>query len=322
MRRGGGAYKRGDLVAVRRAGEILATLDANGATDSLPFMPEMVAACGQVFTVDSQASKVCDTATADLSSRRIPNAVLLDGQRCDGSGHGGCQSACLTYWNEAWLRPATDPSRHDISADDEAARAALLERVGPAARQEGDVPRYRCQATELVAASTRLSASDPRVYLNELTSGNVGLGRFARVMARAGVMQPLHSMGRLNEAPYAGPSEKSPPRPAPLDLQPGEWVRVRSVDEIRATLTNQGRNRGLWFDREMAVFCGEVFQVRERVTRIVDERDGSMLEFGSDCITLENNWCTGDRSTGRWFCPRKIYGFWRECWLERADPPD
>jgi hypothetical protein len=97
---------------------------------------------------------------------------------------------------------------------------------------------------------------------------------------------------------------------------------VRSEDEIRATLTTPGRNRGLWFDREMAVFCGEVFQVRERITRIVDERDGTMLEFGSDCITLENNWCSGDRSTGRWFCPRKIYGFWRECWLERADPPD
>jgi hypothetical protein len=46
-----------------------------------------------------------------------------------------------------------------------------------------------------------------------------------------------------------------------------------------------------------------------------------MIEFGNDCITLENNWCSGDRSTGRWFCPRKIYGFWRECWLERIDPP-
>ena len=86
-------------------------------------------------------------------------------------------------------------------------------------------------------------------------------------------------------------------------------------------LTDQGRNRGLWFDREMAVFCGEAFQVRERVTRIVDERDGTMLEFGSDCITLESNWCSGDRSMGRWFCPRNIYGFWRECWLERVDLP-
>jgi hypothetical protein len=172
-----------------------------------------------------------------------------------------------------------------------------------------------------VAASVPLSTSDPRVYLTELTSGNVRLRRFVRVMARASVMQTLHSVGRLEGIPLAGPSTKSPPRPAPLDLQPGEWVRVKSKDEIRATLTTQGRNRGLWFDREMAAFCGQVFQVRRRVTRIIDDRNGTMIELGSDCITLENNVCSGDISIGRWFCPRKIYGFWREAWLERVDPP-
>lgn len=314
-------FKRGDLVEVRCAAEILATLDSDGSTDSLPFMPEMVAACGHRFTVDSRASKVCDTATADLTSRRIPNAVLLADRRCDGTGHGGCQSECLLYWNEAWLRPAGEkPASSD--ADDVAAAAELLALVTQAAqRNEAGEVRYRCQATELVAASERLSTADPRVYVRELTSGNVTLRRFAKVMARASVMQPLHSLGRLDEVPFAGPSEKSPPRPEPLNLQPGDWVRVKPIEQIRATLTTQGRNRGLWFDREQAVFCGQMFQVRQRVTRIVDERDGKMIELGNDCITLESNWCSGDLSTGRWFCPRKIFGFWRECWLERVDPP-
>jgi hypothetical protein len=34
--------KVGDVVEVRSAAEILATLDENGALDSMPFMPEML----------------------------------------------------------------------------------------------------------------------------------------------------------------------------------------------------------------------------------------------------------------------------------------
>jgi hypothetical protein len=32
--------------------------------------------------------------------------------------------------------------------------------------------------------------------------------------------------------------------------------------------------------------------------------------------------CSGEWSTQRWFCPRAIYPYWRECWLERVQPPD
>src|SRR5919106_4742833 len=39
------ALRRGDLVEVRPAGEILATLDEHGALDGPPFMPEMVPFC-------------------------------------------------------------------------------------------------------------------------------------------------------------------------------------------------------------------------------------------------------------------------------------
>jgi hypothetical protein len=31
--------------------------------------------------------------------------------------------------------------------------------------------------------------------------------------------------------------------------------------------------------------------------------------------------CSGDRSICRWFCPREIYPYWREFWLERVAPP-
>ena len=43
--------------------------------------------------------------------RRLPDTVLLDGLRCGGGEHGGCQAQCLLYWKEAWLRPAGDGAR-------------------------------------------------------------------------------------------------------------------------------------------------------------------------------------------------------------------
>ena len=313
--------QRGDQVEVRSAAEILATLDDRGAMDSMPFMPEMVRYCGQRFAVDRRAERVCDTINSNLSSRRVPDTVLLEQLRCDGSGHGGCEAECRIYWKEAWLRKV-EPGQQRPSPDpDDTAVAELRQRA--AAHTDngaagGDL-RYRCQATELVAASQPLSVTDPGPYLREYRTGNVTLGHFVRVMARAAWMQPLQKVGRLRINPLAGPDDTSsnPPR---LDLQPGEWVRVKSAEEIEKTLTSQGRNRGLWFDREMLPFCGEVFQVRKRVTRIIDEPTGKMLNFTSDCIMLENVVCSGERSTGRWFCPREIPSYWRECWLERVEP--
>ena len=84
------------------------------------------------------------------------------------------------------------------------------------------------------------------------------------------------------------------------------------------TLTFDARNRGLYFDREMLPFCDTVQRVRRRVSRLVDERTGKMIELGSDCVTLENVVCSGERSPRRWFCPRSIYPYWREGWLRRA----
>ena len=52
--------KVGELVEVRSAEEIRATLDENGELDGLPFMPEMLAFCGRRLTVHKVAHKSCD----------------------------------------------------------------------------------------------------------------------------------------------------------------------------------------------------------------------------------------------------------------------
>src|SRR3989442_827918 len=91
--------RRGDLVEVRSASEILATLDERGMLDGLPFMPEMMRYCGRRLIVDCRVVKVCDT-IFPLASGLLPNTVLLGNLRCDGSGHNGCQADCRLYWKD------------------------------------------------------------------------------------------------------------------------------------------------------------------------------------------------------------------------------
>jgi hypothetical protein len=52
-----GALLRGDVVEVRNAGEILATLDGEGALGAMAFMPEMIQYLGRRFTVSARADK-------------------------------------------------------------------------------------------------------------------------------------------------------------------------------------------------------------------------------------------------------------------------
>src|SRR3990170_1382741 len=93
----------GDVVEVRPATEILATLTGDGTLDAVPFMPEMLEYVGRRFMVSKRVEKICDT-VAGGGSRRMRDAVFLDDLRCDGSAHGGCQAGCRLYWKEAWLK--------------------------------------------------------------------------------------------------------------------------------------------------------------------------------------------------------------------------
>ncbi len=308
--------RAGDLVEVRSAAEILATLDSEGTCEGLVFMPEMVPYCGRRFVVDKRADKICDTIHY-TGSRRLPDTVLLTDLRCDGAQHAGCQAECRLFWKEAWLRRVS-PGDTPTPDGDAAARAALLERAGAGTRKSDDL--YRCQGTELFAASCHLRTLDPRPYVRECWTGNVSLARFLRVAARAVVVESMDRLDLLDAPPRTSTSAAAEP---PLDLQPGEWVEVKSEDDIRATLNARGTHRGLWFDAaEMAPFCGGRYRVKKRVTRIIDDRTGRLLDFKNACVMLEGVVCSGERSQGRWFCPRAIYPYWRECWLRRVSPPE
>ena len=101
---------------------------------------------------------------------------------------------------------------------------------------------------------------------------------------------------------------------AEIGLQPGELVRVRSREEILATLDKSLHNRGMGFEEEMERYCGTVARVQSRVDRCIDERTGRMLTMKNPCIVLENVICAGVYNAN---CPRQFIPFWREIWLER-----
>jgi hypothetical protein len=143
------------------------------------------------------------------------------------------------------------------------------------------------------------------------------LPRFLLVLVRGFVMEVASRTGLLRPLPLRG--EGLQPTAEALNLQPGDLVEVKSPAEIEPTLDENGLNRRLSFDREMLPYCGGTYRVKRRVERLIDDRTGKMLRIPSDCLILDGVVCSGERSAGRWFCPRQIYPYWREAWLRRVD---
>lgn len=342
----------GDWVEVRSKEEILATLDERGRLDGLIFMPEMFAYCGQRFEVFKSAHKTCDTVNK-TGGRAIDNTVHLGDLRCDGSSHGGCGAACLIFWKQAWLRPVSVPAAPRVTAtrDD----GSVSTRIGATEAQvvaacwadggldDADLT-YTCQATLLPEATTLLPWWHIRQYWRDWRTGN----ELARTIIAGGVYvvvfnvirranRPWIKLGpplvrlydafqrRVGGVPYPRrwgtiPVGERTPAPPPLNLQPGDVVRVKSYDQILATLDTSNRNRGMFFDAEEVPYCGGTYTVRSLVDKIVDERTGKMIALKGNPVILDNVWCMGHYSDRRMFCPRAIYSFWREAWLERVEP--
>jgi hypothetical protein len=319
--------KAGDVVEVRTPMEILATLEEDSSLEGQPFMPEMIQYSGQRFTVSRRVEKICDTVSeCSPSSRRLTDTVYLDDLRCDGSAHGGCQAGCRIYWKESWLR-RVDPDSAASSADTVAGRDELETLAGRHTRtmrrdEQSPIEVYRCQATDAVIASTPVNHYDPRQWIREWRAGNVGFRHMLRIWLRSVTTAVARRAHLMDYLPERGPEGERPlPTKGDLGLQPGEMVEVRSREEIAPTIDENGKTRGLSFDWEMAPYCGGRFQVQDRVERIIDERNGQMLELPSDCLILNGVVCSGEHSRGRWLCPRQIYPYWREAWLRRVEEP-
>ena len=342
-------FRVGNWIQVRSKEEILNTLDANGELDGMPFMPEMLKYCGMKFKVYKRAHKTCDYSTEAHRTRKLKDAVHLE-TRCSGEAHDGCQAGCLMYWKHAWLKRIdsgvdlvnSSTSAAELPADRSDPKvpceeSVLYQRTRYADSSDGSTI-YRCQTTQIPHATSHLNWWDVRQYLEDVTSGNTSFARllagtiysayFHLVNAGIGIGPVLRWF--YNNVCWLWSSSMFPrtngriPRGKPtpavtLDLQPGELVRIKSHKEVLETVDMDNKNRGMYWDAELVPYCGKTYPVLDRVKRLIDERTSKMIEMKTACIVLESVVCQARYSQCRMFCPREMYPYWREIWLERVD---
>jgi hypothetical protein len=263
----------------------------------------------------------------------MDNAVHLEGVRCDGGGHGGCQAACMIFWKTAWLRKVADgepPAPATATAPDDARLLPLITINARGPRFDDGAERHRCQATELLRSAPEvLPLLQLGQFVTDVRTGN------------AGVMWTMRAVGAGMYNRFQGISAKVLPKRARLrggrhwgflngravgktpdvhkGLQPGDLVRVLTRKEIEPTLNENLLNRGMGFDAEMARHCGRTARVARRIDHIVDENTGRMIYMKSPCLVLENIICEGAFNAN---CPRAITPYWREAWLEKIEEGD
>jgi hypothetical protein len=83
-------------------------------------------------------------------------------------------------------------------------------------------------------------------------------------------------------------------------------------------LDTNNKNRGLLFEAELVPYCGGTYRVRDRVERFIDEKTGYMRRLRTPAVILDGVVCRSRYSNHRMFCPRAIFSWWREIWLERV----
>ena len=101
-----------------------------------------------------------------------------------------------------------------------------------------------------------------------------------------------------------------------LNLKAGEWVEVRSREEILATLDPHARLEGMPFMPEMLQFCGRKLRVSKRSDKTCQYIAGWSIRRMKDSVHLENVRCDGSGHDG---CEAGCLIFWKEAWLKRAE---
>ena len=298
-------FRPGDLVEVRSPAEILQTLDHEGTLNGLPFMPEMMEFCGKRFRISKRALKTCYYGeTNGMRKFSSSDVVLLEGVRCSGEDHDGCQKACMIFWREAWLRRVEQASEMPHANQDGWAnlRARLITKKAS--------NRYFCQASEILNSTTEISRLD-RIAgcINEVRVENCSaLAMAGRVMSWL-----FWRLRRKLFGDYARGNNKRTPAKA-LQLQTGEWVEVKPVNDIAKTLDHRAHNRGLYFTPDMRRLCGQHCQVDRPLERIIVDGTGEMRSM-HNTVYLKDGMCGCTYALGG--CPRGEFSYWREVWLQR-----
>ena len=107
-------------------------------------------------------------------------------------------------------------------------------------------------------------------------------------------------------------------------FRPGDWVRVRTAEEIFASLDDRGELAGLPFMPEMLAMAGRRFRVLRCAEAVCATDDATAIRRLRDCVHLEDVNQLGLRCDGSSHggCQSNCLLFWHEAWLETSSPSD
>jgi hypothetical protein len=95
-------------------------------------------------------------------------------------------------------------------------------------------------------------------------------------------------------------------------LHAGDWVEVRSAEEILATLDERGCLDALPFMPEMLPFCGRQFRISGVAHKTCDSATYTGGRYMRDAVFLEDLRCDGAAHGG---CQARCLFFWKTKWL-------
>lgn len=98
-----------------------------------------------------------------------------------------------------------------------------------------------------------------------------------------------------------------------MSLRAGDWIEVRSKEEILATLDRSGEVEGLPFMPQMFTYCGKRYRVYKSAHKTCDTVTGRYVGLTvKDSVHLEHR-CDGKAFGG---CQANCLLFWKETWLK------
>ena len=118
--------------------------------------------------------------------------------------------------------------------------------------------------------------------------------------------RPVGSPARLPKAEFR------------LGLHAGDWVEVRSAEEILSTLDADGSLEALPFMPELLQYCGKRFKVDKSAHKSCDTLKTWRNRRMNDAVHLAGLRCTGEAHGG---CQAGCLIYWKEAWLKRAPAP-
>jgi hypothetical protein len=93
----------------------------------------------------------------------------------------------------------------------------------------------------------------------------------------------------------------------------GDWVEVRSKEEVLATLDERGCLDGMPFMPEMLQFCGRRLQIFKRAHKTCDTINKTGGRRLTTAVHLEETRCNGAAHGG---CQARCLIVWKEAWLK------